>query len=188
MKNLTAAIFLTLLFFTVSAFSEEYAVGFSQNPEYSIPVPVSVTPEEAKPVQSAEERQEKPEKRTAPPDLKTDGQAQNVNHNNTPAVRQSQRNSFSRETVWTGSDDGSRFRGRDRDLKDWENRNSPVPQSLPRATFPLRRQSSSTSRRCRSFRSSSPKISRIRISTGCNRTSSSCSQKTITVKTCPSCR
>ena len=53
MKNLTAAIFLTLLFFTVSAFSEEYAVGFSQNPEYSIPVPVSVTPEEAKPVQPA---------------------------------------------------------------------------------------------------------------------------------------
>jgi len=183
MKNLTSAIFLILLFCTVSSFSEETAEGFNQNPEYSLPVPPrTITPETAKPVQSAEEGQAKPAEKTEPQEQKKNDQAQNVDHNHTPAGRQFQRNSYRRETVRTEYNDESRYiRERDRDLKEWENSNSPVPQSLPRATFPLQRQSFTASKRCRkTFRSSSPRINRVRTS--------SCCQKTTTVKTCSSCR
>ena len=60
-------------------------------------------------------------------------------------------------------------------LKDWQRRHSGVPQSLPRATFQLQRQSvAAPIRGRRTFRSSSPKI-RVRTS--------SCCSKTISIKT-----
>lgn len=183
MKNLTAAFFLTLLFCTVSASGEETAEGFNQNPEYSIP-----SPEPAKPAVEAAKQPEKteaevfrnePDKKNRPPDKNQTGYAAGKPKKSSPQNR-SYRNQSYRGSLWED------------ELKDWERRNSPVPRSLPRATFPLQRQSFTTSGRSRSFRSSSPRISRVRLSTSCSRTPScsrtiSCGQKTTKV-TCSSCR
>ena len=171
MKNLTAAIFLTLLFCTVSAFSEETAEGFNQNPEYSLP-----PSEPAKPAGETAKQPEipdaevinEPDKKDRPPDKNQTDYAAGMPKKSRPQ-NQSYRNQSYRGSLWEDQ------------LKDWERRNSPVPQSLPRATFQLQRQSFTASKSCRrSFRSSSPKISRVRTS--------SCCQKTTSVKTCSSCR
>ena len=171
MKNLTAAIFLTLLFCTVSASGEETAAGFNQNPEYSIP-----SPEPAKPADEAAKQPEKtdaevfrnePDKKDRPPDKNQTGYAAGKPKKSSPQNR-SYRNQSYRGSLWED------------ELKDWERRNSPVPQNLPRATFQLQRQSFTASNKCRrTFRSSSPRISRVRTS--------SCGQKTTKV-TCSSCR
>ena len=167
MKNMTAAIFLTLLFCTVYAFSEETAEGFNQNPEYSLPAP-----EPAKPAGEAAKQPEKsdagfiskePDKKDRLPDKNQTGYGPRIPEKSRP------QNPSYRGSLWED------------ELKDWERRNSPVPESLPRATFPLQRQSFTASKRCRrTFRSSSPRISRVRTS--------SCCQKTTKVKTCSSCR
>ena len=170
MRFLTAAILLTLLFCTVSAFSEETAEGFNQNPEYSIPAPASVIPDAAKPVRSAEEDWAKPTNRTEQHGQKTNDQTQNGDHNNQPAGRKSQGNSYRRETVRTEYNGESHYiRERDRDLKDWENSNSPVPSGLPRVSNFHPRTHSNYSRNYRNYknyywsdnyyyRSSSPRI------------------------------
>ncbi|MBE6373056.1 MAG: hypothetical protein E7055_13415 [Lentisphaerae bacterium] len=177
MKNLTAAIFLTLLFCTVSASGEETAAGFNQNPEYSIP-----SPEPAKPADEAAKQPEKtdaevfrnePDKKDRPPDKNQTGYAAGKPKKSSPQ-NQAYRNQSYRGSLCED------------ELKDWERRNSPVPQSLPHATFPLQRQSFTTSGRSRNFRSSSPRISRVRISSSCGKTTS-CGQKTTKV-TCSSCR
>ena len=171
MKNLTAAIFLTLLFCTVSASGEETAEGFNQNPEYSIPSPAGETPEAAKPVQSAEKDQVKSAKKTEPHDREMDETVQNSSGRSDRPAARFRRNSSGRKTVRTEYNDESRYAGeRDRDLKDWENSNSPVPSSLPRVTnFRPRTHSDYYSRNYRNYknyywsdsyyyRSSSPRI------------------------------
>ena len=169
MKNLTAAIFLTLLFCTVSAFSEETAEGFNQNPEYSLPPPdpAKLVGEAAKQPEIPDaEVTKKPDKKDRPADKKQTDYA-GMPKKSRPQ-NQSYRNQSYRGSLWED------------ELKDWERRNSPVPQNLPRATFQLQRQSFTASNKCRrTFRSSSPKI-RVRTS--------SCCSKTISVKTCSSCR
>ena len=170
MKNMTVAIFLTLLFCTVSAFSEETAGGFNQNPEYSLPLPepAKLVGEAAKQPErtDAEVIQNEPDKNYRSPDKKQTDYAAVMPKKSRPQ-NQSFRNQSYRSSLWED------------ELKDWERRNSPVPQSLPRATFQLQRQSITAPIRSRSFRSSSPKISRVRTT--------SCGQKTTKV-TCSSCR
>lgn len=166
MKNLTAAILLALLFCNVSTFSEEISERFNQNPEYSLP-----SSEPAKPAGEAAKQPEKtdarfiskePDKKDRPTDKTQTAYSAGMPKKSRP-LNQSYRGS-----LWED------------ELKDWEKRNSPVPQSLPRATFPLQRRSFSTSKSCRrTFRSSSPKIIRVKTS--------SCCQKTTKV-TCRSCR
>ena len=171
MKNKTVAIFLTLLFCTVSAFSEETADGFNQNPEYSLP-----PPEPAKPAGEAAKQPEipdtevfnEPDNKNCPPDKNQTGYNAGKPKKSSPQ-NQTYRNQSYSGSLWEDK------------LKDWERRNSPVPQSLPRATFPLQRQSFTTPiRGRRTFRSSSPKITRVKTS--------SCCQKATSVKTCSSCR
>ena len=73
------------------------------------------------------------------------GKKQNVSSRNTSGkTRQLNYNRSFRDTLW------------EERLKDWQKRHSGVPQSLPRATFQLNKQSSSRSFRSshRSFRSS----------------------------------
>ena len=73
------------------------------------------------------------------------GKKQNVSSRNTSGkTRQLNYNRSFRDTLW------------EERLKDWQKRHSAVPQSLPRATFQLNKQSSSRSFRSshRSFRSS----------------------------------
>lgn len=166
MKNLTAGIFLTLLFFTVSAFSEETAEGFNQNPEYSLP-----SSEPAKPADEAAKQSEKTD--AGSNRNESDKKDRSSDKNQTGYAAEMSTKSRPQNQPYSGSlwED---------ELKDWERRNSPVPQSLPRATFQLQRQSFTASKRCRrTFRSSSPRISRVRTSR--------CCQKTIKV-TCSSCR
>ena len=145
MKNLTAAIFLTLLFVTVSAISGETADGFNQNPEYILPAPAP-----AKPAEKAEP-QEKME--NAPGE--TDKADQPINKNQTgcgpgmPGKNRPQNPPFI-GSLWED------------ELKNWERRNSPLPQNLPHATLPLQRQSFPESNWDRTFRSSSPRIRRIK--------------------------
>ena len=167
MKNLTAAVFLALLFWTVSGNSEDSAPGFNQNPEYSIPSSEPAKPAEKSAKQSettdAEFFGDKPVKKNRPSDKNQTGYSPRM-----PEKKRPQNQPYS-GSLWED------------ELKNWERRNSPVPQSLPRATFPLQRTSFTASKRCRrTFRSSSPKISRVRTS--------SCRQKTTSVKTCSSCR
>ena len=169
MKNMTAAIFLTLLFCTVSAFSEETAEGFNQNPEYSLPPPdpAKLVGEAAKQPEIPDaEVTKKPDKKDRPPDKNQTGFKAGMPKKSRPQ-NQTYRNQSYSGSLWED------------ELKDWERRNSPVPQSLPRATFQLQRQSITAPIRSRSFRSSSPKISRVRTT--------SCGQKTTKV-TCSSCR
>ena len=160
MKNMTAAIFLTLFFCTVYAFGEETAEGFNQNPEYSLPTSEPAKQPEKTDVEIISKESDKKDR---PPEKNLTGYGTGM-----PKKNQSYRNQSYSGSLWED------------ELKDWERRNSPVPQSLPRATFPLQRQSFTTPTRSRSFRSSSPKISRVRTS--------SCCQKTTSVKTCSSCR
>ena len=170
MKNMTAAIFLTLLFCTVSAFSEETAGGFNQNPEYSLPLP-----EPAKLVGEAAKQPERTDSEVVrnEPDNKNRPPDKNQTRDKAEMPKKSRpQNQIYRNQSYRGS-------LQEDQLKDWERRNSPVPQSLPRATFQLQRQSITAPIRSRSFRSSSPKISRVRTT--------SCGQKTTKV-TCSSCR
>ena len=171
MKNMTAAIFLTLLFCNVSAFSEETAEGFNQNPEYSLPPPepAKLVIEAAKQPErtDAEVIRNEPDYKNRPPDKNQTG----CNAGGMPKKSRPQDQTYRNQSYSSSL--------REDQLKDWERRNSPVPQSLPRATFPLQRQSFTTPTRSRSFRSSSPKISRVKTT--------SCGQKTTKV-TCSSCR
>ena len=72
------------------------------------------------------------------------GKKQNVSSRNTSGKPRMNYNRSFRDTLW------------EEKLKDWQRRHSAVPQSLPRATFQLNKQSSSRSFRSshRSFRSS----------------------------------
>ena len=172
MKNMTASIFLTLLFCTVSAFSEETTEGFNQNPEYSLPPPepAKLVGEAAKQpeIPDAEVIRNEPDKKDRPPDKNQTDYAAGIPKKSRPQ-NQTYRNQSYRGSLWED------------ELKDWERRNSPLPQSLPRATFQLQRQSiAAPIRGKRTFRSSSPKITRVKTS--------SCCQKATSVKTCSSCR
>lgn len=166
MRILTAAILLTFMFCALSVNGKDAAEGFNQNPEYSLPSPELAKPasETAKQpeITDAEIIRNEPDKKDRPPDKNRTGRRAGMPQKSGP------QNQAYRGSLWED------------ELKDWERRNSPVPQSLPRATFPLQKQSFTASKRCRrTFRSSSPRISRVRTS--------SCGQKTTKV-TCSSCR
>jgi len=163
MRILTAAIFLALLFYTVSGNSEDPAPGFNQNPEYSIPAPEPAQPADKSAKQpettDAESFGDEPDKKNRPSDKNQTGYGSKV-----PGKSRPQNQPYS-GSLWED------------ELKEWEKRNSPVPQRLPSATFPLRRQTFTESKWERTFRSSSP---RIRHSKRINRIKSTC-------RTCRSC-
>ena len=179
MKNLTVAIFLTLLFCAVSGTGEETADGFQQNPEYAVPAPNKT---EA-PVQQKgtfDDRGEKPGasvqqkgpfanagKKTYIRKWSFDNSA--YNQNRTTAY-QPRSNTAEQTAGFAGTTDS--------ELKDWELRNRPVPSSLPRVTN-FRPRSGSCSRNVRNYRCyknscwsdgyySRSSSSRIRISSGCD--------------------
>ena len=166
MRILTAAILLTFMFCALSVNGKDAAEGFNQNPEYSLPSPEPAKPaaEAAKQLEitDAEFIRNEPDKKDHSSDKNQTGLSAEMPKKSRP------QNQAYRGSLWED------------ELKDWEERNSPIPQSLPRATFPLQKQSFTASKRCRrTFRSSSPKI--IRVRTSC------CGQKTTKV-TCSSCR
>ena len=136
MRNLTTAFFLTFIFCAVSVSGKDLAKGSSESETSSL---MSDTKkmfgkvksffgfdEPAKPGRTSNKKQTGASGRIS-------GKKRQLNYNR----------SF-RDTLW------------EERLKEWQKRHSGVPQSLPRATFTLNKQSSSRSFRSshRSFRSS----------------------------------
>lgn len=176
MKIVTAAVFLALLFFSVSGNSQESAEGFNQNPEYTVPAPNK--PEEVpvpnKPEASVQETQKEPEDQAAEKTV-----VRNRSFND--CVSEPDRGTaYQRKSTDPAQVTGCDYGG-NRMLQDWERRNSPVPTSLPRATNSRSRSRSSSNLSSRSSRLSS-KIQSCR-SGSCSKTSSCCT-RTIVVRKC----
>ena len=134
MRHLTVAILLAFMFFAVSVNGKDAAKGSNRNSSSDSADSSLIGKvkgffgfgESAKKGQSS-------------------GKKQNVSSRSTSGkTRQLNYNRSFRDTLW------------EEKLKDWQRRHSAVPQSLPRATFQLNKQSSSRSFRSshRSFRSS----------------------------------
>lgn len=125
MKFYTTAIFTALLFCMFSGIGEELAEGFTQNPEYTIP---SQSPEkpaaEKQPAQTVETNHwEKPAESWSRSSVSND----NYNpHRGTAYLR---RNNPSDE-----NDNMPKAPWANQELKNWENRQNPVPSALPRVT------------------------------------------------------
>ena len=134
MKNLATAVFLTFIFCAVSANGKDLAKGSHQNTssESATSSLMSDTKKLFGKVKSFFGFDE-PVKAGRASNQKQNGSSGRISGKN----RQLNYNRSFRDSLW------------EEKMKDWEKRHSPVPQSLPRATFKLNKQSSS-----RSFRSS----------------------------------
>ena len=136
MRNLITAVFLTLIFCTVSASGKDSAKGSSESETSSL---ISDTKKMFGKVKSffGFDEPVKAERTSSKKQNSSSGRISGKN-------RQLNYNRSFHDTLW------------EKRLKEWEKRHSPVPQSLPRATFALNKHSSSRSFRSshRSFRSS----------------------------------
>ena len=134
MRNLTTAIFLTFIFCAVSATGKDPAEGSGQESSFESAASslMSDTKKMFGKVKSFFGFDE------PVPAGRTSNKPQNASSRK-PSGKKRQMSSprSFRDTLW------------EEKLKDWERRHSPVPQSLPRATFQHHKQASS-----RSFRSS----------------------------------
>ena len=137
MKNLTAAIFLTCIFCVFSVSGKDTGKGGGQN---------SSSDSETSSLMSGAKKMYGEVKNFLGFDKPAKTGRSSGKKQNSSSRRVSRRlnNQSFRDTLW------------EERLKDWEKRHSQVPQSLPRATFTLHKQSSSRSFRSshRSFRSS----------------------------------
>lgn len=141
MRNLRVAVFLTFIFCAVSANGKDLAKGTNQNPSSGSANSslMSGTKKMYGKVKNFFGIKE-PAKAGRTAGKKQNGSSRKISGK----TRQLNYNRSFRDTLW------------EKRLKDWEKRHSAVPQSLPRATFQLNKQSSSRSYRSshRSFRSS----------------------------------
>lgn len=131
MRNLAAAVLLTFIFCAVSANAKDLAKGSNQN-RSSESTTSSLMSKMFGKVKSFFGFGE-PVKAGQSSNKKQNSSSGRISEKN----RQLNYKRFFRDTLW------------EKRMKDWEKRHSPVPQSLPRATFKLNKQSSS-----RRFRSS----------------------------------
>ena len=118
MNFYTAGFFITLLFCMFSGIGEELSEGFTQNPEYIIPSQTPEKPAEEKhPVQTGETTTARP------------AQTVDTNYNPHRGTAYLRRNNPSDE-----NDNMPKAPWANQELKNWENRQNPVPSVLPRVT------------------------------------------------------